>query len=513
MTDAAVSAEADIFNTANEAMTESEQLEEQFDDSSNLEELRERDSVGRLRQSSVPREQVEKFIHKAVQSGIVLLDPQDRLLVQSLVNHWIRRIGAGAEETPEFVLLPGNPDDRHTKVAVVRQRAEMAERDVQARWKRWDNLQRWLKSTGGPRDFFDMVFGASALGDAYLLRWGEFRQASALGVSRAYMVTSRQKLARQTGAIVSVVAAIVLLAGFLLAAYVERDAEQRRIALARNSLMAESSVDLVNNSDRVFDAVSRCGNYTSEREHTACLVGVGLAAPSQERTNNDIFMSLGLSEADVPAFATAPTQQIAAAPSACQGWIWLGRRETGFPNIDNPPSSTPNDEVWQNATIKAGRALMIRAQQPASTSYEGEGIGQVPPGAIVRTRGLPVQIAHGQDAQYWVPITAQARNCTTVYIQYLGAENDPRAIALRDGLRGAGYIVPGIESTTLASGLREIRYIQGNQSAMAAVLARDVAAVIHGATLAVNPISISNVRTARPALEVWVDFTGQAAAQ
>jgi hypothetical protein len=80
---------------------------------------------------------------------------------------------------------------------------------------------------------------------------------------------------------------------------------------------------------------------------------------------------------------------------------------------------------------------------------------------------------------------------------------------LRESLAAEGYNAPGIERIAIARGKREIRYFRGDDEAKAKALGQRLTALLGEPKPLVQEITLPNLLPPRPALEIWVDLSGE----
>lgn len=500
------------FLTTSSAVAQSEALRERVV----RERDRQRSSEERFTLPDALRIEISEFVLKTMRSGALFPFPEDRLVLQTLVTTWRRTLTRASDSEDldvatrhvldqDTTLLDAyRPKHELASLAIKAQREEQLTRDLQVRAARWQRL--WAISPDGAKEgLLARLFGRRRAFDSYLMDFAEYRFVRR---SPKEIVPSDFKFA--SGAILSARALfwtlVALAFGLILwnAAVAQRTAhdEGERAEAADINRLDEQ----LNDQERSLRAQANCQGYADAAQTNACLVGAIMANPNSDPDNpSRAFFDAGLADEEVPTFARiapAPPPASTSAGAECVGWVWLGR-EGSFGNIVRPPE-TSLDRAWLERPWQVERTLQIRAEKPTSENYDaGQVLGQVSTGRTMNLIALPEGIDRAEGDQFWGHVSAAPENCVTVFIQFTGVRD--RARELRELLRGRGYVAPGVELVSTPPNMAEIRYFRQSDR----VTAETIALLLEPSLsrpLTSRYIELPNIRTPRPALEVWVDL-------
>tara|TARA_R110000824_G_scaffold66621_3_gene172781 strand:- start:2453 stop:3733 length:1281 start_codon:yes stop_codon:yes gene_type:complete len=396
---------------------------------------------------------------------------------------------------PVRLLEKSDSDDPDSEAAINAQRDEQTERELMERASRWEQLRRVTKHTPEtPKTLVSLLANADLPYRHFLLSRRElsFARRCDLELPPEFLRFSKRRILR--GSVIFGATLVLLLVGIgqVVFAWDKSLTAHGYLEEAKLETFERRKSEEANRGSVIEAASIDCDGYRTLVEKQACLIGAGIATSSlitnQAEDSEEIFGQLGVAVDRLPEFVRddvdAPANPFVepnnpapvaepSAPTDCEGWIWLGRSDSDFPNVDK--GVLLKDKIWKGEQLKTTKRLNLRQDPPDQYTYgEGPIVGQIPAQGKVISKGNPQAIKRESGDQYWVHVEpANPNNCTTVFIQYVGL--DARAQELRLDLRRLGYIVPNAERIPLASDLYSIRYFRKEDKDRANALAEDVA--------------------------------------
>lgn len=213
----------------------------------------------------------------------------------------------------------------------------------------------------------------------------------------------------------------------------------------------------------------------------------------------DARLSSTIGKGDLtPANPAAPASS---SPLAITGALWLGSDAT--PQVVTPTGGVPSlADATAGSSFRLRTGIYLRQALPESVdNYTSPpSISVVPAGSLIYLTSDPRGYDRPSGRQYW----AQVRVVPRVYVQYTGF-NQAAVQDLRKSLAAAGFDVPPAQNIASAATLREIRYFDQRDAALARYLAQTLAAVPLGRTggFACRSFADSRVQGQRYILEIW----------
>lgn len=189
----------------------------------------------------------------------------------------------------------------------------------------------------------------------------------------------------------------------------------------------------------------------------------------------------------------------------CSGYLWLGSpNDSRLLNGQSPANLKPGDKV----TISLANDIRLRETPPSFNYQMGRQNGLVPGGSTVTIDSLLAPIPRPSGPQYWAQVLVPRQFCTSVFVQYAGAE--PAKLNVMKGeLVNIGVQTPEAEELASARGKAEVRYYWASDLP----IAQQVATALGKYTKDGKPLRLTPLTDFPPAakakattIEVWVDL-------
>jgi hypothetical protein len=196
-------------------------------------------------------------------------------------------------------------------------------------------------------------------------------------------------------------------------------------------------------------------------------------------------------------------------PPSQRGFIWIGSdADSNLIDVNTGAAVAPN-AVVVGQQYKVTKNLVLRSGPPTDEYVQTNGIGVVPSQSTVKVINAPKQYPRSV-VQYWAEVEINYSNQPIVYIEYA---NGTPALAelLAQTIIKQDFRVPGVEATSLAKGVNEIRYYYASDKAAADRLQAAISAARNQLGGVITPKVVDMTANVGPrnfpgVVELWMDL-------